>query len=134
MPASRDVPGEWEGLRDLFAELLIVDGLASAVPQRYGGTAEELFCFPEIGRVIRAMGEVRFVAKLEIIWADNMAGRRRVVAKARSYFDRMTAGDKLTEAEAKAEWKAVRGANPTRGKEHPESAVVYGLAMMLAAD
>ena len=126
------VPVEWERLRELFAELALAAG--EDVPQRFGGTLEALYCFPQIGQTIRNMGQVKFNSLLSAIWVDNTAGRNRMLAQSRAYFARLMAGDKITESEAKVEWNAVRDSNPARHKENPESAVVYGLAMMLAAD
>ena len=123
-------PNNWEDFRVLFAELAHEAG--ARVPQRFGGEAEELYCFPTIGKrtIAEDLGEAKFITIMETIWADNTAARGRVVASARSYFARLAASDKLTQEQAKAEWKA-KVSRPGRKKENAEDAVVYGLAMML---
>ena len=125
------VPDRWETLRPLFARLALAKG--ASVPQRYGGEAEELYCFPAISKTIKALGETEFIAILEDIWADNQAARQRVVALAKQYFARLAAGDKLTQAEAKGEWKAATS-KPGTKREDPEAAVAWGLAAMLVEE
>ncbi len=120
-------PHDWEELRVLFAGLALRKGYD--VPERYGGTADELYCFPAIGKTIAEMGEDDFVDILETIWADDIAGQKRVVGLAKGYFARRKAGVTLTRKEAKAEWKAV--VNRETNREDPEAAVVWGLAALL---
>ena len=119
------VPNNWEGLRTEFARLALRKGYN--VPQRFGGTAEELYCFPAIGQTIKEMGPDDFRDILSTIWGDDAKGRRQVLAAADAYFARRDTGKVLTQKEAKAEWKAARGTE----KENPEAAVVWGLAAML---
>ena len=121
------VPNNWEALRTEFARLALRKGYN--VPQRFGGTAEELYCFPAIGQTIKEMGEDDFIDILETIWADDRDGQLRVVTLARAYFARRLLGVTLTRTEGKDEWRA---AKELRGsKEDPEAAVVWGLAALL---
>ena len=121
------VPNAWEELRRLFARLALAKGYN--VPQRFGGTAEELYCFPAIGKTIAEMGEADFIDILETIWADDRPGQKRVVGLAKGYFVRRKAGTVLTQKQAKAEWRAATGGIENR--EDPEAAVVWGLAALL---
>ena len=121
------VPHDWEKLRKLFAGLALRKGYD--VPERYGGTADELYCFPAIGKTISEMGEADFIDILETIWADDIRGQKRVVGLAKSFFVRRRAGVTLTQKEAKAEWRAAAGGIENR--EDPEAAVVWGLAALL---
>ena len=119
------VPDNWDKLRRVFARLALAKGYD--VPERYGGTADELYCFPAIGKTIKEMGEEDFIDILETIWADDRAGQKRVVGLAKAYFVRRKAGTVLTQRQAKAEWRAAAGKN----REDPEAAVVWGLAALL---
>ena len=122
-------PNEWEAFRTLFSKHAVRKGYADTVPQRYGGTAEELYCFPAISKTIADMGEADFIEIMEAIFDNNAAARKRVVAVSRDYFARARAGEKLTRKEAKTEWKAVT--NRETDRENAEAAVVWGLAAML---
>ncbi len=122
-------PNEWEAFRNLFSRHAVRKGYAATVPQRYGGTAEELYCFPAIGKTIADMGEDDFIKIMEEIWADDPVAKARVVGLSRAYFARAAAGVTLTRTEAKAEWKAVT--NRETDRENAETAVLWGLAAML---
>ena len=126
-------PNNWEDFRVLFAELAHAAG--ARVPQRFGGEAEELYCFPTIGKrtIAEDLGEAKFITIMETIFSDNTAARRRVVASAREYFARLAAGEKLTQRQAKDAWKAAL-AKPGRSKENAEAAVVWGLEAMLVEE
>lgn len=121
------VPHDWEALRVLFARAALRKGYD--VPERYGGTAEELYCFPAIGKTIKEMGEEDFIDILETIWQDDLPGQHRVVGLAKAYFVRRKAGTVLTRKQAKAEWRAAAGG--IQNRENPEAAVVWGLAALL---
>ena len=123
-------PNEWEAFRRLFSTHALRRGYN--VPMRYGGTAEELYCFPAISKTIKEMGEADFIAIMEEIWADDARARDRVVAVAKDFFARARTGETLTRKEAKDEWKAVT--NRDTDRENAEAAVVWGLAEMLQVD
>ncbi len=124
------IPDNWDEFRKLFARLALARGYD--VPQRFGGRAEELYCFPQISKTISDMGETEFIEIMKVVWADDIDGQRRIVALAEDYFSRKRAGETLTRKEAKDEWKAVT--NRDTDKENAEAAVVWGLAEMLQVD
>ena len=126
------VPNEWEEFRRLFAKKALARG--QVVPQRYGGEAEELYCFPAIGKTFAGLGESGAIEIMEEVWADsNAAGLRRVIASIKEHFARLAAGDKLTRREAKNAWRAAI-AKPGRNREDAEAAVIWGLGQMLVEE
>lgn len=128
------VPNEWEEFRRQYATKAIARGQAHLVPQRYGGTAEELYCWPAIGTTFAALGEAQSIEIMEEVWGtSNAAGLHRVVASIREHFARLAAGDKLTRREAKNAWRAMT-LKPGRNREDAEAAVIWGLSEMLVEE
>ncbi len=121
-------PNNWEEFRKLFASAMLAQGRERDVPQRYGGLAEELFCWRQIGPAIRAMGKVKFDRILGSMWSDDAAGKARVINMSDRAFARDALGTRITLEETKAEWLAERG---DRTKEDAEAAVQWGLSAML---